>query len=199
MNWANRITILRILLVPLLIAVLHYFRLAGPEKAEIYRIAAIIIFIMGMLTDALDGFIARNFNQKSRLGTILDPIADKLLLISAVIILTFPGMAKTSMEFSFPYWYAVIVITRDVLIIVGCLLLWMITGRVNIKPSISGKITTFLQMSAVLWLLFILPRPLIPVYLATVFTVVSGVGYMLEGARKFVSAEEDAGKKKIKK
>lgn len=196
MNWANRITVLRILLVPLFVAMLHYFRVSEPAGAETYRFLAIVIFVIGVITDALDGFIARNYNQKSRLGIILDPIADKLLLISAVIILTFPSMAKTSMNFHFPYWYAVLVITRDALIIAGSLLMWIIVGDVNVKPSMLGKVTTFLQMTAVIWLLFIFPRPLIPVYLATLFTVVSGIGYLLEGAKQAVIAEEDAGRKK---
>ena len=159
MNWANRITVLRILLVPVFVAMLHYFRVSEPARAELYRFLAIVVFVLGMITDALDGFIARHYNQKSRLGIILDPIADKILLMSAVIILTFPTMGDTSMNFHFPFWYAVLVITRDALIIAGSLLMWIIIGDVNIRPSILGKITTFLQMTAVIWLLFIFPRP----------------------------------------
>ncbi|MDD5644851.1 MAG: CDP-alcohol phosphatidyltransferase family protein [bacterium] len=196
MNWANKISIIRMLIVPCFIAVMHYFRLSESAQGEILRFVAIGLFSAAMLTDALDGFIARHFNQKSRLGTILDPLADKLLLTSAVIVLTFPSMTKTSMGFSLPYWYAVAVITRDVIILMGSFLVWMILGNVQIRPSIFGKITTFLQMAAVLWVLFILPKPMFIVYLSIILTVISGADYMVKGARQLVSAEEEAGKKK---
>jgi phosphatidylglycerophosphate synthase len=184
------------LLVPCFVAVVHYFRVSENDQGEILRLIAIALFSIAVLTDALDGFIARHFNQKSRLGTILDPIADKLLLTSAVIVLTFPSMEKTSMGFSLPYWYAVAVITRDVIILMGSFLVWMILGDVHIRPSIFGKITTFLQMAAVLWVLFIFPKPMVIVYLSALLTVVSGADYMIKGARQLVSAEEEAGKKK---
>ncbi|MBN2191119.1 MAG: CDP-alcohol phosphatidyltransferase family protein [Candidatus Aureabacteria bacterium] len=196
MNWANKISVIRMLLVPCFVAVMHYFRVSENGQDEALRFIAIGFFAVAMLTDALDGFIARHFNQKSRLGTILDPIADKLLLTSAVIVLTFPSMAKTSMEFSLPYWYAVAVITRDVIILLGSFLVWMILGDVHVRPSIFGKVTTFLQMTTVLWVLFIIPNPMIIVYLSTLLTVVSGADYMIKGARQLVSAEEEAGKKK---
>lgn len=196
MNWANKISVIRMLLVPCFVAVMHYFRVSENGQDEALRFIAIGFFAVAMLTDALDGFIARHFNQKSRLGTILDPIADKLLLTSAVIVLTFPSMAKTSMEFSLPYWYAVAEITRDVIILLGSFLVWMILGDVHVRPSIFGKVTTFLQMTTVLWVLFIIPNPMIIVYLSTLLTVVSGADYMIKGARQLVSAEEEAGKKK---
>ncbi|MCK9554198.1 CDP-alcohol phosphatidyltransferase family protein [bacterium] len=196
MNWANKISVIRMLLVPCFVAVVHYFRVSENDQGEILRLIAIALFSIAVLTDALDGFIARHFNQKSRLGTILDPIADKLLLTSAVIVLTFPSMEKTSMGFSLPYWYAVAVITRDVIILMGSFLVWMILGDVHIRPSIFGKITTFLQMAAVLWVLFIFPKPMVIVYLSALLTVVSGADYMIKGARQLVSAEEEAGKKK---
>lgn len=196
MNWANKISVIRVLLVPCFVAVVHYFRVSENDQGETLRLIAIALFSIAVLTDALDGFIARHFNQKSRLGTILDPIADKLLLTSAVIVLTFPSMEKTSMGFSLPYWYAVAVITRDVIILMGSFLVWMILGDVHIRPSMFGKLTTFLQMAAVLWVLFIFPKPMVIVYVSALLTVVSGADYMIKGARQLVSAEEEAGKRK---
>jgi len=131
-NWPNRLTILRILLVPLLIILL----------SSNSRLLALITFCLAGLTDALDGFLARAFNQRTELGTFLDPLADKFLLISSYITLSALG------EMPFPL--AVLVVSRDVIILSGLAVLYLINNYLEIAPTRLGKLTTLLQLITVL-------------------------------------------------
>lgn len=156
----------RIAMAPLLIVILN----AGEYQL------ALFIFLIAGISDGLDGFIAKQFNCVTRLGAVLDPLADKALLVSAFIMLSYLELI--------PFWLMVTVVFRDVLIIAGYLILVALYGRINITPVAISKVNTFLQIVLVLALLLNLSgfldvswliSPLI--YSVFVVCVVSGLQY----------------------
>jgi cardiolipin synthase len=168
---ANRLTILRILMTPV-ITVLLLYRQMG---------AALALFLLAGITDALDGLVARSWRQKTTLGMVLDPLADKLLLGSALVTLT---ILK-----ELPRWFTVIVVSRDVIIIGGSVILYMFLGKVAMPPSRLGKATTGFQLATVFFSMVdnLIPglRPaMLPLVVATLaLTVASGLDYVYRGAR----------------
>lgn len=177
MNLANRISIFRILLVPFFILSLIYYT---PQKDNL-RLVALFIFSLAVITDAVDGYVARIFGQKTTLGTFLDPLADKFLLISAFICLTvidsFPAHLKL------PPWVLIIVISRDAIIVLGTVLIYIITQHIEIIPSRLGKIATFCQMITIISLLLQFQYSDIIWSVAMFFTVVSGINYIRRGSK----------------
>ena len=169
MNIPNILTIGRILLVPLLVI----FLLEGRQ------LAALWVFILAGFTDALDGFLARVLKQKTEFGAFIDPIADKLLLITSYITLAVLGVL--------PKWLAVIVVSRDVLICGGIGILMLYERDFKIKPSLVSKVTTFLQLLTVVYflgheyLLPIFPAGVYLIYGTAAFTILSGVHYFIKG------------------
>ncbi len=119
---------LRIVLIPLFIILLSYNR----------HMEAFVIFGLAAVTDALDGFIARRFKLKTTLGAYLDPIADKLLLTSAFVALALMGLI--------PRWLAILVVSRDIIISMGIIIMWLNGYQPEIKPSLLSKCTTFFQI-----------------------------------------------------
>lgn len=182
LNLPNKLSILRILLIPPFILLIMYYT---PDK-DYLRLLAIGIFFLAIFTDALDGYIARLKGQRSKLGTFLDPLADKLLLITAFICLSI--VKSLPAQFKLAAWVVIIVISRDIIIILGSAIIYMINGKLNITPTILGKITTALQMTTVLTLLLqlkIFPLVMIAMVLLTVF---SGLDYIRIGGRLFNGA-----------
>jgi len=178
MTVANQITLVRILLIPVFAVFAVYYSAGVREGApeEWLRWSAVAVFVLAAASDGLDGWIARRFNQRSALGVVLDPIADKGLLLTAIITLSlYPWTV------SLPLWFPVLVIARDVVILVGCGLLKFITGDVEVRPSILGKIATALQMAAVAWVLLQIPDERWVVWGAGLFTLLSGIGYIWRG------------------
>ena len=178
MTVANQITLVRILLIPVFVVFAVYYSAGVREGApqEWLRWAAVAAFVIAAASDGLDGWIARRFNQRSALGVVLDPIADKGLLLTAIITFSlYPWPVSP------PLWFPVIVIARDVVILVGCGLLKFFTGDVEVRPSILGKIATALQMAAVAWVLLQIPEQQWIVWAAGLFTLLSGLGYMWRG------------------
>lgn len=177
MSLANKISIFRILLVPAVVATLVYYH---PDR-DWLRFLALGLLIIGIASDALDGLVARWQNQHTELGALLDPIADKLLILSTFIscsmIQGLPAWLRI------PAWFNLVVISRDVLLLVGGIVLFAVKGGWNIRPSLLGKCTTCAQMLVIPSLLLNLPirDPLI--YLAAALTVCSGVGYVRAGVR----------------
>jgi len=178
MNLANRITIFRILLIPFFIASLLYYSEAKPYL----RLVALVIFAIAAFTDAIDGGIARSRSQITELGTILDPIADKLLISSAFISLSIIGSIPS--ELRIPAGVVLAVITRDIIIVLGALIIYFLKGSIAIKPSWLGKITTFLQMLAILMILAVFKYNKFFVYPAVLFTIVSGIDYIWRGSKQ---------------
>ncbi|HSB68133.1 MAG TPA: CDP-alcohol phosphatidyltransferase family protein [Candidatus Methylomirabilis sp.] len=168
---ANRLTILRILITPVITVLLLYRQTA----------AALALFLLAGITDGLDGFVARSRKQKTTLGMVLDPVADKLLLTSAVVTLT---ILK-----ELPRWFTIILVSRDVLLIGGSVILYMFLGKIATPPSRLGKTTTGFQLVTVLCAMLdnYLPdlNPVIfPLTVVTLaLTVASGLDYIYRGAR----------------
>jgi cardiolipin synthase (CMP-forming) len=147
MTTANKVTILRILLIPFFVAEVLYY---GKTGNEIHRFAALLTFAVASICDAVDGYIARHYNQMSELGTILDPLADKLLLVSAVVLLSFDHGPLLE---QIPYWLTVTIIGRDLLLLIGLGVIYITVGKVKVRPRMLGKLATVLQMISVLWIL----------------------------------------------
>ena len=162
------------LLAPFFVASIVYY------SAQYHAFVAVGIFSLGVLSDALDGYIAQRRNQKSQLGTFLDPIADKFLLISAFVCLSVSN--NLPLELRFPPWVPIIIISRDIIILLGSVVIYMITGNIQIKPSALGKITTFFQMIAIISLLLQFPYQRLILYLAIFFTLISGIDYVKRGS-----------------
>jgi CDP-diacylglycerol--glycerol-3-phosphate 3-phosphatidyltransferase len=175
MNFANKISISRILSVPFFVACFIYY---SPEK-DYLRYVALAIFILGAISDAVDGYIARRSKQQSKAGLILDPLGDKMLLMSAFICLYF--VDEFPMEIRFPLWVALIVISRDAIILLGALVVYLVKQNIHIQPTKWGKFTTTFQMLAVIAVL--LQWKLSPLFwwLAVAFTIISGADYVRRG------------------
>ncbi|MFL6584650.1 MAG: CDP-diacylglycerol--glycerol-3-phosphate 3-phosphatidyltransferase [Chthoniobacterales bacterium] len=189
MTTANKITIVRILMIPVFVTLGIYYGESIQRGAplEWQRFAAIIVFLLAAASDGVDGYVARRYNQRSSLGVILDPIADKGLLLSGIITLSISNWSKSDPDFGhFPAWFPVLVITRDAVILIGAVILHLLNGKVNVKPSWVGKVATVLQMAAIAWVMLQLRfLPLMWVVIAAgLFTLGSGVIYVLDGIRQ---------------
>jgi len=177
-NIPNFLTLFRIILTPVLVILLIDGRL----------FEALAVFTIAGVTDGLDGLIARWMNQKTRLGAILDPIADKLLLTSVFVTMAVLGYLPT--------WLAVTVISRDVIIVFGVLILFLFQGSTDISPSILSKTTTLVQLCTLFTVMVnkvmgLLDTVLVPLFVtAAVLTVVSGLHYMYLGIRLLTAVEE---------
>ena len=133
LNVPNCITLLRIGAIPVFLILL----------IEARYTAALVVFVLAGITDSLDGFLARWLDARTTLGAFIDPLADKLLLISSFVILAF-------LE-HIPSWLAVLVITRDIIILLGYSVLYFVTGHsIEVRPTLIGKASTFFQLSMVI-------------------------------------------------
>jgi len=167
----NFLTLLRIIAVPVFLILVSNGRYG----------AAFALFLAAGVTDAADGVIARLTGQHSELGASLDPLADKLLLVSSFVILTFVGV--------FPVWLMILVLTRDVVILAGYLAIYFISTPIVVRPTPVGKFNTFLEMMAVGFALITLARPDIAMslvnqatwYAAACTIAVSGTHYVYTG------------------
>ena len=195
MTTANKITLGRILMIPAFILMAIYYGESIKRGAplEWQRYTAIVIFLIAAASDGLDGYIARRYNQKSALGVILDPIADKGLLLAGIITLSISNWSDVDPKYGqFPTWFPVLVITRDVVIVVGSAVLHLLVGKVRVRPAWTGKVATFLQMTAIAWVMLqLMFIPLIYVVgAAGFFTLVSGITYVMDGFRQLGELRE---------
>jgi cardiolipin synthase (CMP-forming) len=199
MTTANKITVIRILMIPVFVTLAIYYGESIQEGSpqDWMRFTAIGVFLLAALSDGLDGYVARRYNQRSSLGAILDPLADKGLLLSGIITLSISNWSQVDPHYGkFPAWFPVLVITRDVVIVTGSLLLHVLNGTVRVRPSWTGKVATVLQMAAIAWVMLQMRIPplIYIVYAAGFFTLVSGVIYFRNGLRQ-LSAEGHANAK----
>jgi len=175
---ANQLTILRIVFVPVFIILLVYHEVGW----------ALATFVLAGLTDVLDGIIARRFGQKTSIGAVLDPIADKLLMVSSILILSLPQMEFHN---TIPRWLMIVIIFRDVFILLVSLIVVLMVGWRVFTPSPYGKITTFMQVVTVLAVLYtnwqglIVPELNILFYMAGLMTAFSGIHYLVRGLRQW--------------
>ena len=171
----NQLTLFRLLLVPCLVILVLYG----------FNGLALVVFIVAGVTDALDGLMARRMGQRTTLGAWLDPMADKLLLVSTFIVLTMPlGLPN-----QLPLWFTVLVISRDVCIVLTVAIVNLAVERRVFYPSILGKIATVLYVvtgAVTLFFNFLEQESVLVdlvVYMAVVFTVASGLHYIVHAAR----------------
>ncbi|MEN3325790.1 MAG: hypothetical protein V7638_597 [Acidobacteriota bacterium] len=173
----NLLTVFRMVLIPVFVSLLFYQRF----------ILALAIFVLAGVTDGLDGLLARRFNQKSQLGTILDPIADKLMLVTSFIVLSMRSVFPQPLpsHLPVPFWVTVAVISRDVFIMVGAAAINIVTGFRGFRPSLLGKINTTVQIFAIAAIIFAASVPhgsgwYLPTIYTTVFafSVLSGAHYV---------------------
>jgi len=138
MSWPNRITVLRILLLaPFLILLLN-----AEERPE-YRYWALGVFVLMGLCDLADGQVARRFRQETRLGRVLDPLADKLVLTVTLIVLTSASWLGPQTPYHIPLWVTVTVLSKDGIILLGVLIVHFVTNKTELgRPSVLGKAAT---------------------------------------------------------
>jgi cardiolipin synthase len=172
MNIPNSITFIRVVLIPVFIGLMNYGH---------YR-TALVVFVIACLTDALDGLIARLTNTKTELGAFLDPMADKLLIVSSFVTLALLGKA--------PAWLLIIVISRDVILLLGSMVIYFTGHKLIIQPSIPGKVTTFCQLLVVTLTLVLIAYGIKSTvimqgtyWLTAGVTIFSGVQYIHRGMR----------------
>jgi cardiolipin synthase len=189
MTTANKITLARILMIPAFVTMAIYYgeSIKRGQPLEWERLAAVALFIVAAVSDGLDGYVARRYNQRSTLGIILDPIADKGLLLSGIITLSLISWSEVESDSGkFPVWFPVLVISRDAILLVGTLVLYLLNGKVHVKPHWTGKIATVLQMVAIGWVMLqlrIIPLLYI-VVVAGAFTLISAIVYVTDGVRQ---------------
>ena len=180
MNLPNLITIIRIILVPVMVIFLLTDKHAH----------ALVVFIIAVISDGLDGAIARAFNQKTALGAFLDPLADKLLLTTAYVILAVYDFV--------PVWLTVMIVSRDVIILSGLAVLSAYNNFPDIKPTVDSKITTFFQMATILYYLAFnhsaaATKVGISLIIITgVMTAISGIRYIIIGFRLYDRIDDAA-------
>src|SRR2546422_7692115 len=173
---ANQLTILRIVFVPVFIILLAYHELGW----------ALGTFVAAGVTDVLDGVIARRFGQKTSIGAVLDPLADKLLMTASILILSLPQMEFHN---TIPRWLMIIVICRDVFILLVSLIVVLMVGWRVFTPSPYGKASTFMQVLMVLTVLYVnwkhvaVPELHVLFYMTCLMTGFSGVHCLVRGLR----------------
>lgn len=176
MTSANQLTVLRMVLVPVFILLVVYGHLG----------LAILTFFLAGVTDMLDGLIARRFGQKTPLGTFLDPIADKLLLVSAFVVLSLDGL---HLIVRIPLWLTITVISRDLILVLSVVTINLTIGRRFYPPSTVGKLTTVSQLALIMTVLvsnfleYSMPGLSWLIFLTLALTLVSGLHYMFRGMR----------------
>ena len=153
MTFASKITLGRIFLVPVfaVYAARYGMSVAAGQPDETLRWTALGLFVFAAATDGVDGYIARRFNQKSKFGAFIDPLADKFLLITAIVFLSaFPWGTD---DWRIPPWFAGLVILRDTLILIGIIVVKRAAREVHYSPHWTGKVCTVTQMFAIGWVM----------------------------------------------
>jgi CDP-diacylglycerol--glycerol-3-phosphate 3-phosphatidyltransferase len=182
MTLANKITLLRLALIPVFTLLIMIYTREQPWV----RYAALSVYIVAALSDALDGFVARAYNQKTKLGAVLDPLADKLMINTGFVFMA----VNHEFAFTIPMWFPVIVLLRDLIIVIGAFLINEFFGPVRVKPSIFGKLTTVIQMALVISILLEAPIARTLMYVALVLVGLSFVDYFRAGVKQVGNEDE---------
>jgi cardiolipin synthase (CMP-forming) len=170
----NVLTLFRMVLIPIFVSLLFYQKFWW----------ALAVFVIAGVTDGLDGLFARRFAQQSQLGTVLDPIADKLMLVTSFVVLSMRSVFPTPLpaHLPVPFWVTISVISRDVFILVGAAAINIMTGFRGFRPSWLGKLSTSVQIVAIATIIFAASFPYgTGYYLPTLYTIVVGLA-VLSGA-----------------
>lgn len=155
---------------------------------------ALLVFFTASFTDFLDGYVARRFNQQSPLGRFLDPLADKLLTTATYIVMAIPHQGFPSI----PVWLAVAVVVRDLVILTGSLLVYLVTRYKGFKPTLLGKVNTFVELGLIVWFLvfnttgefiYLLPG----MYAVVIISILgSGLEYLIQGGQILVQHQKQS-------
>jgi CDP-diacylglycerol--glycerol-3-phosphate 3-phosphatidyltransferase/cardiolipin synthase len=184
-TFASKITIARICLVPVYVALAFYYghTVKSGQPDESLRWWALGVFVLAASSDGIDGWVARRFNQCSKFGAYIDPIADKALLLAGVITLSLVDWGAPGWRL--PLWFAAIVVLRDCIILGGIKILYVNHREVKIVPHWTGKITTVAQMFAIGWVMLRVTEisPVYPCAVAAFFTIWSSIAYIRQGQR----------------
>lgn len=154
--------------------------MAYSEERPHWGTIALVAFLAAALSDAADGFVARVFHQKSRVGAILDPIADKLLINVTLVFLA----VNEAFAYPVPRWFPVLVLGRDVVISLGAYILSDFFDTLRVRPRITGKLTTALQLAYIVAVLLNYRLATGLLYAATIITLISLIDYFIEGFRQ---------------
>lgn len=174
----NFFSMLRIFLIPVFLYMLLQNKV----------LQAMIVFLFASTTDILDGMTARIWDQKTKIGGLLDPAADKLLMTVAIIILSIPSISQPN---TIPLWLTVAIIGRDIAIVSAAFMMYKLRGHTKFPPSLIGKTSTVCQMGVILCVLLLNVLDRIPAFLSWLYiltvalTIISGFGYGLRGIRSF--------------
>ncbi len=182
LNVANSITLFRLLLVPVFAVLIMSYT---GEEATV-RHWALAVYIAAAISDALDGFVARAYNQKTKLGTVLDPLADKLIINIGFIFMA----ANPNFSHQIPYWFPVVMLSRDALIVLGAYLINEYYGPVRVKPRMTGKLTTVFQMSLIIFVLLGASFAHKLMIATLVVSLISLANYIYDGVRQINREEE---------
>ena len=176
MNLPNYITLLRILLVPVFFTVLISFK----NGEDPFRWIALGIFLFATLTDALDGFLARITKRQTPLGRFLDPFADKLLILSGFLGI----LGLDALPYRPPLWVTVTIVFRDLMIVVGMLTIFLVSGDLRVQPNLVGKLTTAAQMLTLIAILMASPIAVPFWYATAALTILSFLLYLIREMRR---------------
>lgn len=196
MTLANKITICRILLVPVFAVLAIYYGISveAQQPEEWLRWSALGVFILAAASDGLDGWIARRFNQRSDFGAIIDPIADKSLMLTGFITLTAVDWGPDGWRI--PLWFTALVIVRDFIILGGVAVLHIVNHHAEIRTHWTGKVCTVTQMFALGWVMlkWVPFDPIYPCAVAAFFTLWSGAIYLNAGIAQLRDPPDGAGR-----
>jgi len=194
MTLANYITIFRIFLIPVfaILAWAYGQSVLAGAPTELYRYAALVVFTVAAASDALDGYVARKYNQNTRLGSYLDPIADKFLLFSAIIILSWVPWGGN--DWQIPVWFAWMVIIRDLSIGTAVAMIYLLNHRVIMRINISSKLNTIANFFTIGWVMLkIVPiSPIYPTMVSALFILLSSYQYTMETIRQLCEEKPEA-------
>jgi CDP-diacylglycerol--glycerol-3-phosphate 3-phosphatidyltransferase len=156
------------------------------EEAPWIRHLALGVYVLAALSDALDGFVARAYNQKTKLGTVLDPLADKLMINIGFVFIA----ANESFHGQIPFWFPVVILLRDATIVMGAYLINEYYGPVRVRPRITGKLTTVFLMSLMVGVLFGVRFVHTLLVIALIMMAVSYVDYLRAGIKQIGNEDE---------
>ncbi|WP_242522417.1 CDP-alcohol phosphatidyltransferase family protein [Candidatus Methylacidiphilum infernorum] len=183
MTLANWITLFRIFSLPLILAFLAQYEKGDEmnQPDEKFRAGSFIFFLLAALSDGLDGYLARNCGQKSKLGAILDPLADKLLLFVMLFSLATINASKIA---KIPLWLPLLIASRDLLLLLGLLYFKAAHKEIEIHPHWTGKVATFSSFTLIGFsLLGTSFLSAISVYLCALFVIASTLVYFFRGIK----------------
>ncbi|MFH0876626.1 MAG: CDP-alcohol phosphatidyltransferase family protein [Candidatus Omnitrophota bacterium] len=175
MTFANKITLFRIVSIPFFVASLIFYTPGKPYLKAI----ALGIFLCAIVSDVIDGYIARAHRQKTKAGAILDPLADKALLITAFVFIY--RVSRMYFAISLPLWVLLVVVSRDAIMLVGSGILLATHHELKISPTWWGKLTTFFQMMTIVCLILEIKFVVVVWWIACIFTAISGIDYARRG------------------